>query len=190
MSIDCGATSQYDDHATGITWLPDTAYIKTGSISRNITSQLYASSPRYTSLRFFPEARNKFCYELPATNGTSYIVRTTFLYGDYDGGMRLPEFQVHIDSLNLGLVMAKSSDTAEVIEVITAAVAENIFVCLAPIVRGTDVPFINFIELRPLSFKMYPKVLQGYMMINNFRFNYGGDNIRCARGEARLVRNS
>lgn len=90
----------------------------------------------------------------------------------------MPQFSLQIDSLSVGLVQIGSPDSVVVVEVITAAVADTIFVCLAPLVPGTDVPFINFIELRPLGTNMYPKAQEGYMMINSFRFNYGGENVR------------
>lgn len=177
MSIDCGAKAAYTDNITGITWVPDDAYIKTGIISTNIITQLKGAPRQHQTLRYFPKVQTKFCYELNATNGTTYLVRATFLYGDYNGGTTsTPSFQLHIDTSNVGLIKPdNSSNWKAVIEVTMSAVASIIYVCLAPTLPGVDVPFINSIELRELDPLMYRKARQGYMMITNYRYNFGGD---------------
>ncbi|KAG0603110.1 hypothetical protein M758_10G067600 [Ceratodon purpureus] len=177
LSIDCGATEQYQDNDTGILWDSDSRYIKYGIISSNIPAAPQNLPNRYRNLRYFPGNRSKSCYDIPAINGSVYLVRATFLYGDYDGGIRKPAFQVHVDTVNVGLVWPNSSDSIKVIEVTTAAAADNIYLCLAPNIPGTDVPFINFIELRMLAQQMYPKARQGYMLINEYRYNFGGPNV-------------
>jgi hypothetical protein len=181
LSIDCGSEANFTDPVTGITWIPDDAFIKTGDVA-NITTQLQSGSPRHQSLRYFPENQSKFCYELPAVNGRTYLVRATFVYGDYDGGLRrTPSFQLQIDTSDVGLVIPDNSSTWEsVIEVTMSAVASTIYVCLAPSNPGLDVPFINAIELRELDRVMYPKARQGYMMITSYRYNFGGNqDLRC-----------
>jgi len=168
LSIDCGATVTYTDNTTGITWVPDNAYITTGFPS-NVTSQ--SKSLQLQTLRYFPGKQSKFCYELPATNDTSYLVRTTFS----NGGM-MTSFQLHIDTSNIALIKPDNSSTWEsVIEVITVATGAHIDVCLAPTTPGYDVPFVNSIEVRKLGPTMYPKVREGYVIINSFRYNFGAD---------------
>lgn len=176
VNIDCGAEAEYTD-TSGITWIPDAPFVTTGQISHNVSSQIYGASKRHSSLRYFPGLQSKFCYTLNATNDTAYIVRITFLYGKYDGRLRSPTFQLLIDTVNLGLILTDGSDTTVVKEIIVTAVSANIYLCLAPLQVGIDVPFINSIELRPLGSRMYPKTRQGYMMINNYRYNFGGDDV-------------
>ncbi|KAG0561392.1 hypothetical protein KC19_9G061400 [Ceratodon purpureus] len=146
----------------------------------NITTPSQGVSSLHQSLRYFPgKGQSKFCYELPATNGTTYLVRTTFRYGIYDGGsiLKPTSFQLQIDTSNVALIKPDNSSIWEsVIEVTMSAVAPQIYVCLAPTNPGTDVPFINAIELRELGPLMYPKARQGYMMITRYRYNFGSDH--------------
>lgn len=182
LSIDCGATAEYKD-ANNITWVPDDSFIRTGVKVPNATSQVDNSYRRYQSSRYFPEkAVNKFCYDLPATNGTTYLVRTTFVHVNLTKDTQSDtstSFQLHIDSTNVAIINAQSkklfnnsSNWTHVEEVIMSAVAKNIYVCLA---REIGVPFINSIELRALDPQMYQKVHQGYMLITNYRYDMGGD---------------
>lgn len=114
LSVDCGSIKPYTDNATGICWVPDTEYIKTGTTLRNATA---SNSLQYQTLRYFQEKQSKFCYKLPATNDTSYLVRATF----FNAGMRLksPSFQVLIDTSTIAVIMPGNSSTWErVVEVI------------------------------------------------------------------------
>jgi hypothetical protein len=185
LSLDCGAIEQYTDSVTGLLWVPDSRYIDYG-IASSAVADSQSLGRRYGTLRYFPGTQSKSCYDLPATNDTVYLVRATFLYGDYDGGGRLPAFQVHVDTVNVGLVQPTSSGETLVVEVTMAAAADNIYLCLAPNVPGTDVPFVNFIELRQLAAQMYPKARQGYMMVSEYLYNLGGPNVRSVTNPNRL----
>lgn len=90
--------------------------------------------------------------------------------------MKRPSFQVLIDTSTVALIKPDNSSTWEdVVEVITVATGAHLDVCLAPTTVGTDVPFLNALEVRKLGPKMYPKAREGYVMVTSFRFNFGGD---------------
>ncbi|KAM7254533.1 hypothetical protein ACFE04_003913 [Oxalis oulophora] len=108
VSIDCGEPSSYTDSETGINYIPDTSYIDTG-ITKTASS-LYQGDdyPQLLwNLRIFPEGLRN-CYNVKVKKATRYLIRTTFLYGNYDGKSEAPEFDIHLganfwSSINLDL---------------------------------------------------------------------------------------
>ena len=87
VSIDCGLPEQaggYLDAATKLPYVPDDAFKP-------------SSSKRYLNVRAFPGALRS-CYTLPSTvaRGSKYLLRATFMYGNYDGLSRLPVFDLHL----------------------------------------------------------------------------------------------
>ena len=104
ISIDCGNSENwtYVDIDTGISYAPDEAYIDSGN-SKNISSEyMYPNildlPYPLSDLRSFPLG-NKNCYTLKPTagKGNLYLIRASFLYGNYDGLNKLPEFDIYFD---------------------------------------------------------------------------------------------
>ena len=62
---------------------------------------MYPNNPNLpfplSDLRSFPQG-NKNCYVLKpeAGNGSLNLIRATFLYGNYDGENKLPEFDLYL----------------------------------------------------------------------------------------------
>ena len=190
LSIDCGATAAYTDPNTNISWVPDSPYITTGLNSASVTSTFYTSK-RYKTLRYFPEPRSKHCYVLPAAINGTYLLRTVFLYGDYDGAAARHKFHLTVDTYVVGEVL--NADPAErvIFEITLVATAVNIYMCLVPDVVGVDVPFISFLELRSLGFEtLYPKANAGFYLFNIYRYNFGSDtSLRYACESQKLQEN-
>ncbi|XP_050285786.1 probable LRR receptor-like protein kinase At1g51890 [Quercus robur] len=97
ISIACGspANSSFSEPTTGINYVSDAAFIDTG-ISQQI-SAVYKDGYQHQvwNLRSFPQGiRN--CYNISIVQGTKYLIRGTFLYGNYDGLSKLPQFDIHI----------------------------------------------------------------------------------------------
>ncbi|XP_022730781.1 probable LRR receptor-like serine/threonine-protein kinase At4g29180 isoform X2 [Durio zibethinus] len=160
ISIDCGSPENFNfvDIDTGISYSSDGAYIDTG-INKNISSQYaYPNNPNLpqplSDLRSFPHG-NKNCYTLAPAAGKRglFLIRASFLYGNYDGDDKLPEFDLYLD-VNLWSSVKFSNASDEVTtEIISAAVSETISVCLVN--KGLGIPFISALELRPLSSSIY-----------------------------------
>lgn len=179
ISIDCGASTSYTD-ANSIDWVPDTGYILTGANSGNVTVGIYTDPP-YQTLRYFPEGRSKYCYVLNATFNDTYLIRSRFLYGMYDGGPggnRYPEFDLTIDANLVGGVFPDATNTGVTYDTIVVAVSSNIYVCLEPH-SPVDVPFINSLELRSLgpASLYYPLPYQNCYLNNRDRWNFGSGDL-------------
>lgn len=190
LSIDCGVTAAYTDPNISISWVPDSPYITTGLNSANATSTIYTFE-RYKTVRYFPEPRSKHCYVLPATVNGTYLLRTTFLYGNYDGGAASHNFHLAVDTYDVGEVLGTDTSARVIYEITLVASAANIYVCLVPDVVGFDVPFISSLELRSLGIEtLYPKANGGYYLFNIYRKNFGSDTfLRYASHSQKLQKN-
>ena len=160
ISIDCGSSENftYLDIDTGISYAPDEAYIDNGN-NKNISSEYaYPNNPNLpyplSDLRSFPLG-NKNCYTLkpPGGKGNLYLIRASFLYGNYDGLNKLPEFDIYFDvNLWSSIKFSEASETV-ITEIIGIAQSDNIHICLVN--KGLGTPFISALELRPLNNSIY-----------------------------------
>ncbi|KAK7823483.1 putative lrr receptor-like serine/threonine-protein kinase [Quercus suber] len=154
ISIACGspANSNYSEPTTGINYISDVAFIDTG-ISQQISAVYKGSFQQQVwNLRSFPQGiRN--CYNISFTQGTKYLIRGTFFYGNYDGQSKLPQFDIHL-GVNMWDTVNITNVTIPVFkELIYVPSQTNLQVCLVN--TGLGMPFISAIELRPLSNKTY-----------------------------------
>ncbi|KAL0722763.1 hypothetical protein Bca4012_037362 [Brassica carinata] len=151
INVDCGLSlreSPYTALPTGLAYTSDASLVKSGKTSR-IAKEF---EPDYTkpilTLRYFPEGvRN--CYNLNVTRDTKYLIKVTFVYGNYDGLNVDPNFDLYLGP-NLWTTMS-SNDTIE--EIIHVTQTDSLQVCLVK--TGISIPFINVLELRPLKKAMY-----------------------------------
>uniref|UniRef100_A0A7N2MKW5 non-specific serine/threonine protein kinase n=1 Tax=Quercus lobata TaxID=97700 RepID=A0A7N2MKW5_QUELO len=105
-------------------------------------------------LRSFPLG-NKNCYTLKPTagKGNLYLIRASFLYGNYDGLNKFPEFDIYFDvNLWTSLKFREASEPV-ITEIIGYAQSDNIHICLVN--KGLGTPFISALELRPLNNSIY-----------------------------------
>ncbi|KAM3699579.1 hypothetical protein ACB098_05G035900 [Castanea mollissima] len=154
ISIACGspANSNYSEPTTGINYISDAAFIDTG-ISQQISAVYKGGFQQQVwNLRSFPQGiRN--CYNISITQGTKYLIRGTFLYGNYDGKSKLPQFDIHL-GVNMWDTVNIMNVTIPVFkELIHAPSLTNLQVCLVN--TGLGMPFISAIELRPLNNNTY-----------------------------------
>ena len=104
------------------------------------------------NLRSFPQGiRN--CYKISTRKGTKYLIRATFLYGNYDGLNKAPEFDLHLGPNFWDTVKFRSVDIDTVKEAIHFPVKNYVRVCLVN--TGSGTPFISALELRPLKNTTY-----------------------------------
>ncbi|XP_058747340.1 probable LRR receptor-like serine/threonine-protein kinase At4g29180 isoform X2 [Vicia villosa] len=157
ISIDCGSSENlYTDDDTKIKYSSDGSYIQTG-VNGNISSQYaYPANPTLplplSDLRSFPQG-NRNCYQITGRKGSLYLIRATFLYGNYDSKKKLPEFDLYVDVNFWSSVTFKNASEQVTLEIISRAQSEEIDVCLVN--KGKGIPFISGLELRPISTPIY-----------------------------------
>ena len=184
LSIDCGSsqTTNYVD-ALGIEWTPDTAIwpdMSRWSLTSDITPPAEDTSggAKYQTLRYFPPAdksmlnQTKFCYTLPAVGNVYYLIRATFWYGTSATttlyGTRVPgviSFRVMVDTYTgaqITITLPQTSPRTEEMYIRAQNGSSSVSVCFSAVSDNSDSPFINALELRPLSSKM-----TSVSMINN-----------------------
>ncbi|XP_057534815.1 probable LRR receptor-like serine/threonine-protein kinase At5g48740 [Amaranthus tricolor] len=142
LSLSCGGTTYAD--SLNITWNPDDNYINVGETKTIIN----------TSIRFFPDAKAWNCYKLPVQNTPSAVlIRTKFVYQNYDNLMRAPIF-----SVSLGRAMASTINLSKTDpwteEFIWPVSNDYLRICFHHIPNGGN-PVISSLELRPLPPRAY-----------------------------------
>lgn len=102
ICIDCGlpAGQRYTEQTTGLFYISDEAFVDNGE-SKLLLLQYRSLYQQVWYLRYFPEGiRN--CNTINITRGTKYLIRATFIYGNYDGENMAPEFDLHLGA-NFGI---------------------------------------------------------------------------------------
>ncbi|XP_028756218.1 putative leucine-rich repeat receptor-like serine/threonine-protein kinase At2g19230 isoform X2 [Neltuma alba] len=157
ISIDCGASEEYTDHQTGISYQTDTGFVDTGDNFMVAPEKRYDIYYPYfgrqlQTLRRFPEGRRN-CYTLKPKQGKnqSYLIRAFFSYENYDGRNQTPSFELYL-GVNYwkNIYPIKNYHFAEIIH---TPMADTIHVCLVK--SGKGIPFISTLELRPLNNSIY-----------------------------------
>ncbi|OAE20945.1 hypothetical protein AXG93_3846s1030 [Marchantia polymorpha subsp. ruderalis] len=164
LNIDCGHLKNYSDYY--FNWVTDTGYISTGYTS----GQVWASG-QWTDFRFFNDTRKKHCYTLPTLPDTTYLVRASFLYGNFSELYGNVSFDLTINStywttINIAPVVDWYAENlgVEVIlrrDVIVRSSGTSLFLCL---VRKMGLPFITSIQLRKLADNMYEETKQDQIL--------------------------
>ena len=155
ISIDCGRlpkNSSYAESSTGIKYISDEPFIKNG-VSKSILAEYKSTlQDQMAYVRSFPQGiRN--CYRINVTAGIRYLVRATFLYGNYDGLNQLPEFDIHLGVNFWDTAKFDSVIGSVVKEIVHIPLKDNVQVCL--INTGSGTPFISALEFRPLKNTTY-----------------------------------
>ncbi|XP_052168680.1 senescence-induced receptor-like serine/threonine-protein kinase [Oryza glaberrima] len=183
ISIDCGLSSgsRYLDEKTGLNYTSDDGYIYTGE-NNNISTEYNGQELFKTGLNlrsFSTGGRN--CYTLsPATTGQKYLVRATFMHGNYDGkGNDLVSSPLTFD-VYLGLhfwdrVSINNTAKTYIAEVIVVAEVNSISVCLMDIGNGTS--FISSLEMRQMKSSLYPVAMTNQSIALQERYSMGVSNL-------------
>lgn len=154
ISIDCGAeNTTYTDTKTGIKYISDRAFVDTGiSKSVALTYQLDSLHQPLWNLRSFPEGQRN-CYDVELAKDVRYLIRASFLHGDYDGKGKAPEFDLHLGPNKWESVILGNVSTILFKEIIHVTSSNSIQVCLVN--TGSGTPFISELEFRPLHNNTY-----------------------------------
>ncbi|CAH1450396.1 unnamed protein product [Lactuca virosa] len=174
--INCG--SRNDIKQEGITYLRDEGYAVAGNLTTlNRTDIL----PVLTTLRYFPSGPGKHCYQFPVTKGGKFLIRTTYFYGGFDGGIVPPIFDQIIDGTKWSTVNTTEdykNGLSSYYEIIVTANAKTISVCLASNehTKPPSSPFISLLELINLDPSLYNSTdFEKYGLITVARTNFASD---------------
>lgn len=110
-------------------------------------------SRQYLTVRSF-DSGTRNCYSLKSLVPESkYLIRATFLYGNYDGLNKFAMFDLHVGVNFWKTINISDAKIPIIAEVITVAPADYVQVCLVNTGGGT--PFISSLDLRPLRSTIY-----------------------------------
>ncbi|KAF8110281.1 hypothetical protein N665_0085s0011 [Sinapis alba] len=173
ISLDCGLPSNeppYNEQFTNLTYISDANFIqggKTGYIQNN-SQTVFVPKP-IRVLRYFPDGiRN--CYSLSVSQETKYIIRTVFVYGNYDGLNSPPRFDLYLGPniwTSLDLRNDHLSATQEIIHITRS---NSLDICVVK--TGTSTPLISVIELRPLPYHTYTTRTGSLKSLAHLYFSY------------------
>jgi len=175
ISIDCGgeAGANYTEPSLHINYVSDENFIKTGvrgtiaseEISTHTQQQLWR-------LRSFPKGKTN-CYKINITRGSNYLIRTVFLYGNYDGRNMSPQFDLHLGANLWDTVTIRNASITQSNEIIHVPLLDFIQICLVNTGNGT--PFITAIELRTLTNDTYVAKSGSLELYNYLRCDLGSN---------------
>ncbi|CAN8326427.1 unnamed protein product [Cochlearia groenlandica] len=160
ISIDCGSPPNinYVDTDTGISYTWDSPFINTG-VNANVSEEYgYPANPvlpfPLADVRSFPQG-NRNCYTLTPSDGKGnlYLIRASFMHGNYDGNKALPEFDLYVNVNFWTSVTFKNASENVIKEVLSFAESDTVYVCLVN--KGKGTPFISALELRPMNSSIY-----------------------------------
>ena len=153
--MDCGGARDHTD-AIGIQWTSDATFVSGGGQTAQLL--LVPNGPQQaqqqlTTVRYFPADNRKYCYTMNVRNRTRYLVRATFLYGNFDNSNVYPKFDISIGASPWSTIVVDDATTPVVEEAIILAAAPTLSVCLSN--ASTGQPFISTLELRQFNGSLY-----------------------------------
>ncbi|KAL7136580.1 hypothetical protein ABFS83_10G039900 [Erythranthe nasuta] len=171
VSVDCGGNENFTDEI-GLNWSPDN-YILIGKTA-NI-SVANETRKQYRTLRYFPADNNKYCYTLSVVPRTRYLVRATFLYGDFDSNNVYPKFDISFGPTRWSTIVISDAGTIESQELIFLAADPTVSVCLSNATTGQ--PFISTLELRQFNGSIYFNQFENQFFLSlSARINFGAES--------------
>ncbi|XP_012831739.1 PREDICTED: probable LRR receptor-like serine/threonine-protein kinase At1g67720 [Erythranthe guttata] len=172
VSVDCGGNENFTDEI-GLNWSPD-SYILIGKTA-NI-SVANETRKQYKTLRYFPADNNKYCYTLSVVPRTRYLVRATFLYGDFDSNNVYPKFDISFGPTRWSTIVISDAGTIESQELIFLAADPTVSVCLSNATTGQ--PFISTLELRQFNGSIYSIIVVFFSSLSMLFINGSVQELR------------
>nr|AAO22763.1 putative receptor protein kinase [Arabidopsis thaliana] len=173
VSLDCGGAEPFTDEL-GLKWSPDNhlIYGETANIS-----SVNETRTQYTTLRHFPADSRKYCYTLNVTSRNRYLIRATFLYGNFDNSNNVyPKFDISLGATHWATIVISETYIIETAELVFLASSPTVSVCLSNATTGQ--PFISTLELWQLSGSMYGSMLSEdrFYLSVAARINFGAES--------------
>ncbi|KAL2660411.1 hypothetical protein AAZV13_03G139500 [Glycine max] len=171
VSLDCGGTEKFADEI-GLHWTPDDK-LTYGQIST--ISVVNETRKQYTTLRHFPADSRKYCYTLEVVSRTRYLLRASFLYGNFDDNNVYPKFDISIGPTHWSTIVISDANSIEMRELIFLASSPTVSVCLSNATTGQ--PFISTLELRQFNGSVYYTQFEEHFYLSvSARINFGAES--------------
>lgn len=172
VSLDCGGKDEYTDDI-GLQWIPDDQFVYGGqTASISIPDE---NPKQYMKVRYFPADSRKYCYTLSVNNRTRYLVRASFLYGNFDKSNVYPMFDLSLGATHWSTIVISDANVIEVRELILLASSSMISVCLSNATTGQ--PFISTLELRQFNGSLYYTIYETQFFLSlSARINFGAES--------------
>ncbi|XP_057778995.1 probable LRR receptor-like serine/threonine-protein kinase At1g67720 [Salvia miltiorrhiza] len=171
VSLDCGGSNNFTDKI-GLEWSPDNNML-TGDIANIFVAN--ETRKQYKTLRYFPADDNKYCYTFNVISRTRYLIRATFLYGNFDDNNVYPKFDISFGPTHWGTIVISDANTIELQELIFLATDPTISVCLSNATTGQ--PFISTLELRQFNGSIYFNQYESQFFLSmSARINFGAES--------------
>uniref|UniRef100_A0A0E0BR96 Protein kinase domain-containing protein n=1 Tax=Oryza glumipatula TaxID=40148 RepID=A0A0E0BR96_9ORYZ len=173
ISLDCGGDGDFTDDI-GIQWTSDDKFVYGGktanlSVQNDLPKQL-------KTVRYFPVDDRKYCYTMNVSERTRYLVRATFLYGNFENSNIFPKFDLSLGATPWTTVVVYDDTTPKVVEAIILASAPTLSVCLSNASTG-QAPFISTLELRQLNGSLYETDYENQFFLKlSARINFGAES--------------
>lgn len=171
VSFDCGGKENFTDEI-GLEWTPDIKLIYGETAGISVANE---TRRQYQTLRHFPADTRKYCYTLNVISRSRYLLRATFLYGNFDNNNVYPKFDISLGATYWSTIVISDASTIEVRELIFLALSPTISVCLSNATTGQ--PFISTLELRQFNGSVYYTDFEElYYLSVSARINFGADS--------------
>ncbi|OWM64578.1 hypothetical protein CDL15_Pgr020545 [Punica granatum] len=172
VSIDCGGEASFTDEL-GLEWIPDNQFAFGETTNISVANE---TRTQYKTLRQFPIDNRKYCYTLNVTTRTRYLIRATFLYGNFDDNNVYPKFDLSLGPTFWSTIVISDATTIEMRELIFLALDPTVSVCLSNATTGK--PFISTLELRQFNGSMYYTDFEEQFYLGiSARINFGADSV-------------
>ncbi|KAL6642067.1 hypothetical protein ACP70R_020248 [Stipagrostis hirtigluma subsp. patula] len=173
ISLDCGGADDHTD-SIGIQWTSDANFISGGQTAQLLV-QNDLQKQQFTTVRYFPADSRKYCYTMNVRNRTRYLVRASFLYGNFDNSNVYPKFDLSLGASAWSTIVIDDATTPVVKEAIILAAAPTLSVCLSN--ASTGQPFISTLELRQFNGSLYYTDYETrFFLTLSARINFGAES--------------
>lgn len=171
MSLDCGGTENFTDEI-GLEWTPDDKLTHGETSTISVANE---TRKQYTTLRHFPADSRKYCYTLDVVSRTRYLLRATFLYGNFDKNNVYPKFDISVGATHWSTIVISDANSIERRELIFLASSPTASVCLSNATTGQ--PFISTLELRQFNGSVYfTQYEEQFYLSVSARINFGAES--------------
>ncbi|KAI9181923.1 hypothetical protein LWI28_020091 [Acer negundo] len=176
LLVSCGSSEEQT--VGSLKYIPDYDLISVGNTTSLKGTDLL---PVLSTLRYFPDRfARKSCYVFSVIKGGKYLLRTTYYYGGFDGGIEPPVFDQIIEGTKWSIVNTTedyANGLSSYYEIIVAATGKNLSVCLARNENTTSHPFISALELELLEGSVYNSTkFTEYALSTVARTTFGDDS--------------
>lgn len=172
IDIDCGLLDElgYTDGKTEIPYTTDSKVMNTGENHQISVEFISERLERiYRNVRSFPEGKRN-CYTLrhPEGRNTVYLLRASFMYGNYDDLNQPPKFDLYIGVNLWDTVSFDNASQIVIKEILHVPPLDVVHVCLVNLGEGS--PFISGLQMRHLHNSIYANKSQTLALYKRLDF--------------------